>query len=86
METTEAPSVGLFGRHKSQDAIDSSQFIENDQDGVKNKRNAFFFNLLEHSTTVSILNCTISTTTTTIPLTLGTSGAVTCLPPSLITC
>ena len=34
METTEAPSVGLFGRHKSQDVIDSSKFIENDQDGV----------------------------------------------------
>jgi len=97
LESSSEPSLGLFGttgRIKKElgvtnPRVDSSQESEDDVDWEDRKKRSFFGSisgLFLVSSTVSITNCTTTVTTTTSSLTLGTSGAVTCLPSGLTTC
>ena len=98
METSEAPSLGLSGgtqRHSrdlsdplvNKDVVDSSQqeVDEADPEWDRIKKRSFF-GLLQQTSYISITNCTTFITTVTSSLTLGTAGAVTCLPSGLSVC
>ena len=98
LESSVAPSYGLFGTAgrmkkdlsaETTGIIESSQEPEDDADWDERRKRSFFGSiggLFLVSSTVSITNCTTTVTTTTSTLTLGTSGAVTCLPSGLTTC
>jgi len=73
----------------NKDVIDSSRQGDEDEADPqwdRIKKRSFFGGIFAQTSFVSITNCTTTVTTTTRTLTLGTSGAVTCLPSGLVTC